>query len=108
MEELEEVIRDTPEDEALRLAKQFIPKVAENIDQLEVIYFDRNGLLELAAFIQNGLLQHKIFSAAEDYCEDYKPVSSDSDYWNEIWFTSVGIKKFLKWCKPREKGLFDF
>lgn len=104
----EEIVKQTPEDEALRLASRIIPITTESILGVESIHFNRRGILQLAFFIRSGLSKSDILDKAVEICEDFKPLSSDSDFWDEIWFSSLGIRQFIEWCKPPERDIFNF
>lgn len=106
------IIRNTPEEEALRLADSFKPITATGIrayaeKQIEKIVFTEKCIIELARYIQESLTEENIIEAAKRLCEDYNTISTDSDDITTIWFGQEDMERFLKWCEPREKTLFD-
>lgn len=110
--DLDVIIKNTPEEEALRLADSFSPITATGVrgyaeEQIELIIFTKKGIIELAHYIQKSLPEEKIVESAKQFCEDYKPVSMERDEIVEVWFDAKQMELFLKWCEPREKTLFD-
>lgn len=109
----EEALKNTPEEEAFRLASEIFPirantlKKPPEIIQVKEMRFKKNKLIELAHFVNSELSESSIIEYVQSICEDYitKPIESDNIH--EIWFDSDGVLKFLKWCEPREKDLFN-
>lgn len=103
---------NTPEDEVFRLASSIYPKKANTLKEPQIIKaqtltFNKINLLRLAHFINNELKDCDILQSGVDFCEDYRTTSFESEEIEEIWFDSNGMLKFLKWCEPREKDLFN-
>lgn len=93
--------KHTPEDEAFRLAKSFIPKNANTLKNpttiaVEKMEFERIMLIRLARFINPALTQESILLKGVEFCEDYNDTYND-DY-DLYWFDRIGINLFLKWC----------
>lgn len=104
--------KNTPEDEAFRLADKIYPVTANTLKepqliQAQLLTFKKIDLLRLAHFINDKLKDCDIILAGIDFCDDYKTTSLESDNIQEIWFDAAGMLKFLKWCEPREKDLFN-
>lgn len=102
--------RNTPEDEAFRLAKKIYPIGANSLReaqviQVELLEYNRKELVELARFVNPDLRLEHILEAAVDFCSDYNDYYNDD---NDMYcFDAAGMLKFLKWCEPREKDLFN-
>lgn len=110
---IEDALKNTPEEEAFRLADSIFPIRANTLRkppeilQVQTIRFKKDKLLELANSINEDLTESNIFIYAKTVCEDYKTPTFESDDIEEIWFDGEGMTKFLKWCELREKDLFN-
>lgn len=110
-EELEEKL--TLEEEAFRLASHIMPMKANSFYdpptiKVECITFSKPRIIELARIENHNLTEEFIIESAIRFCEDYLPVTFDSDDIVEVWFNAEGIRKFLKWCKTsKENTLFN-
>lgn len=104
---------NTPEEEAFRLADKIYPITAntlrkQNVVQADLIRFEVKKIQELAHYINEDLVPEKILESALSFCNDTKCEPFNSDNISLIYFDAEGLALFLKWCEPREKGLFDF
>ena len=113
LEEEARIHKNTPEEEALRLADSVYPIKANTfrkppaIIQVEEIAYKPKKIIELAHFINKELSDDLIIEEACRLCVDYKTKSVESDEIVEIWFDSANMQIFLKWCEPRENDLFN-
>lgn len=109
----EEALKNTPEEEAFRLADYIYPIKANTFNkppriiQVETITYKKSDIIKLAHFVNIELKEPNIIAAALDYCNDYRTKPIDSENISEFIFDANGVVLFLKWCEPREKDLFN-
>ncbi|MFT3994749.1 MAG: hypothetical protein QM660_10605 [Dysgonomonas sp.] len=108
-----EALKNTPEEEAFRLANYIQPIEANTfrkppeIIQVDIVTYTLPDLIKLAHFVNSELKQLNIIAAALDYSNDYRTKPIDSDNISEFIFDAKGVMLFLEWCKPKEKDLFN-
>lgn len=103
---------NTPEEEAFRLAEKIYPITAntlrkQSIVQADLIRFEPKKIYELAHYINENLTNEKILESALSFSNDTRYEPFNSDNLTLVYFDAEGLSLFLKWCEPREKGLFD-
>lgn len=109
----EEALKNTPEEEAFRLANYIEPIEANTfrkppeIIQVDIITYKPSDIIKLARFVNSELKEPNIIAAALDYSNDYRTMPIDSDNISEFIFNAKGVTLFLEWCEPREKDLFN-
>lgn len=109
----EEALKNTPEEEAFRLADSIYPigantfKKPPEIVQAKRIIFKPKALCNLAHFINKDLNDSDIIESGLRFGNDVETKTLESDEVVKIHFDSDGLLLFLKWCEPREKDLFN-
>ncbi len=108
----EDALENTPEEEAFRLADKIYPIGANTfrkqpVIQADMILFKVGKIYELARFINPDLGNEDILESALRFGDDTIAEPFESDNIVKIYFKTEGITKFLKWCEPREKDLFN-
>lgn len=107
----EEALKNTPEEEAFRLANSIFPMEANTLKKppevkyAKLLEYNRKTLVKLAHFVNPDLTTEQVAWAGMTFGCDYNDCHND-DY-DMYWFEGEGMINFLKWCEPREKDLFN-
>ncbi|SBV91750.1 hypothetical protein [uncultured Dysgonomonas sp.] len=108
-----DALKNTPEEEALRLADYIYPIKANTfrkppeIVQVKRIAFKIDALCDIAHFINEDLKDADIVESALSFGNDFETETFESDKIVKVHFDADEFTLFLKWCEPREKDLFN-